>query len=206
LAIHPGQLFRHFPKNCLESCAPAVLTVISGNDFSFSGEDKRMAQDLKKEVDRLGEMTVSELRQRYAELFGEPTRTWHKDWLRKRVAWRIQALAEGDISERARRRAAELAYDADLRLSPPKESNGKSPEPGSPLTARIPPPKIDRRLPPRGTVLTRQYKGQSIQVRVLADGFEYEGNHFQSLSALAEAITGGHCNGYLFFRLTGRGR
>jgi hypothetical protein len=39
-------------------------------------------------------------------------------WLVKRIAWRMQALAEGDLSERARRRAAELANDADLRLSP----------------------------------------------------------------------------------------
>jgi hypothetical protein len=180
--------------------------VISGNDFSFSGEDQGMSQNLKKEVDRLGQMSVSELRQRYFELFGEPTRTWHKDWLRKRLAWRLQALAEGDISERARRRARELAQDADLRLSPLKESNGKSPEPGNPVTARTTPPKIDRRLPPLGTVLTRPYKGRPIQVRVVPDGFEYEGDHFQSLSAVAEAITGGHCNGYLFFRLTGRRR
>jgi hypothetical protein len=52
-------------------------------------------------------------------VFGEATRAGNKSWLIKRIAWRLQALAEGDLSERARQRAKELANDADLRLSPP---------------------------------------------------------------------------------------
>jgi hypothetical protein len=165
-----------------------------------------MHQDLQKEVARLGQMTVSELRQRYAELFGEPTRTSHKEWLRKRLAWRLQVLAEGDISERARRRAAELARDADLRLSPPKQSDSKSANSMEQLKVATEPRANDQRLPAPGAVLVRQYKGRSIRVKVLADGLEYQGRHFESLSAVAEAITGGHCNGFLFFRLTRRKR
>jgi hypothetical protein len=42
-------------------------------------------------------------------------------------------------------------------------------------------------------------------VRVLADGFEFEGAVHPSLSAVAKAITGSHCNGFLFFRLAGKG-
>jgi len=61
--------------------------------------------------------------------------------------------------------------------------------------------KADDRLPPPGTVLTRKYKGETLQVLVLADGFEYAGEVYASLSAVAKAITGSHCNGYLFFRL-----
>ncbi|MGV6815284.1 MAG: DUF2924 domain-containing protein [Phycisphaerales bacterium] len=49
-------------------------------------------------------MTVPQLRQRYAEVFGEPTRTKSRVHLIKRIAWRTQALREGDLSERARRR------------------------------------------------------------------------------------------------------
>ena len=52
-----------------------------------------------------------------------------------------------------------------------------------------------------GTVLTRDYKGQTLQVRVLASGFEYEGEVYRSLSAVAKQITGTHTNGFLFFRL-----
>lgn len=50
--------------------------------------------------------------EKYEEVFGEPTRAGNKDFLFKRIAWRIQSLAEGDLSERARRRADALARDA----------------------------------------------------------------------------------------------
>jgi hypothetical protein len=57
-------------------------------------------------------------------------------------------------------------------------------------------------LPAPGTILARRYKGHIIQVKVLTKGFEYEGTLYRSLSAVAKAITGSHCNGYLFFRLS----
>ncbi len=63
----------------------------------------------------------------------------------------------------------------------------------------------DGRLPPPGTVLTRPYKGGTIQVQVLAHGFEYDGKVYRSLSAVAKAVTGSHCNGFLFFRLNTHG-
>jgi len=74
-----------------------------------------------KEIAVLRHMTVAELRAKYAEVFGEETRSHHKDFLRKRIAWRLQALSEGDLSERARRRATELANDADLRIRTPRD-------------------------------------------------------------------------------------
>jgi hypothetical protein len=61
------------------------------------------------------------------------------------------------------------------------------------------------RLPPAGTLLTRPYKGTTVQVRVLEHGFVYEGAIYRSLSAVAKVITGAHCNGYLFFRLFPKG-
>jgi hypothetical protein len=60
----------------------------------------------------------------------------------------------------------------------------------------------DRRLPPPGGVIQRLYKGQQLQVTVLQSGFAYQGQVFASLSAVAKAVTGSHCNGFLFFRLT----
>ena len=79
-----------------------------------------MAIDVAAEIAALQKLSVDELRGRFAEVFGEVTLARHKVWLVKRIAWRLQALAEGDLSARAQRRAAELANDADLRLSPPK--------------------------------------------------------------------------------------
>jgi hypothetical protein len=72
-----------------------------------------MLLNVGKEVAVLKRMTVRELRVRYAEVFGEETRAGNKPWLVKRIAWRLQSLAEGDLSDRARQRAAELANDAE---------------------------------------------------------------------------------------------
>jgi hypothetical protein len=52
-----------------------------------------------------------------------------------------------------------------------------------------------------GAVITRQYKGDTIEVRVLPHGFEYLGEVYRTLSAVAKAVTGTHWNGYHFFRL-----
>ena len=158
-----------------------------------------MELNIVNEVATLRRLSVGQLRQRFAELFGETTHASNRTWLVKRIAWRMQALAEGDLSQRARQRAAELARDADLRLNPPQSKANTSTPPPQPV--RIPPP-VDHRLPPPGTILTRPYKGQLVQVQVLTDGFAYAGRVYASLSAVAKAITGSHTNGYLFFRNT----
>jgi hypothetical protein len=57
-----------------------------------------------------------------------------------------------------------------------------------------------------GTLLTRKYKGRTLQVKVATDGFEFEGEMYKSLSAIAKAVTGSHWNGYHFFGLAKRGK
>jgi hypothetical protein len=162
-----------------------------------------MGLNVGAEVSALKRMTVGQLRARYAEVFGEQTGGHNKVWLVKRIAWRIQALAEGELSERARRRAAELARDADLRTTTPPER--PAPAPADRHTAVLPIHTLtDVRLPPPGTVLTRPYKGETVQVMVLADGFDYAGAVYPSLTAVARAVTGSHCSGYAFFRLTNK--
>jgi hypothetical protein len=162
-----------------------------------------MKADVGKQLAALQRMGVADLREKYAEVFGETTSTGNRTWLLRKIAWRIQALAEGDLSERAKARAAELARDADLRVVPPRE-RVTAVEAGPRRTGTLP-PVTDARLPPPGTVLTRKYKGGVLQVKVLSDGFEYEGEHYPSLSAVAKAATGSHCNGFLFFRLNAKG-
>jgi hypothetical protein len=163
--------------------------------------------NLAHDLATLPTLSVAQLRNRYVEVFGEPTNAGHKGWLVKRIAWRLQANAEGDLSERARQRAAQLANDADLRLSPPKppasfgsETAGAAAD--GMATPSSAPAGPDRRLPQPGAVIHRLYKGRELQVTVLQSGFAYGGQVFASLSAVAKAITGSHCNGYLFFRLT----
>ena len=158
-----------------------------------------MELNIVYEVATLERMTIGQLRQRFAELFGETTHASNRTWLVQRIAWRLQAVAEGDLSERARRRAAELACDADLRLNPPRSQTTPTPPPPEPIGVPAP---VDPRLPPPGTLLTRPYKGQLVQVQVLTDGFAYAGTVYASLSAVAKVITGSHCNGFHFFRNT----
>lgn len=140
-------------------------------------------------------MSGPQLRLEYVRVFGEAPISNNRVWLFKRVAWRIQSLTEGDLSERARQRATEQARDADLRLTPPVAR----PYPGG--THRSPRAEPERRRLRPGTVIQRPYKGTMLEVKVLAHGFEYQGAIYRSLSAVAKTITGSHCSGYGFFHI-----
>ncbi|MCC5829257.1 MAG: DUF2924 domain-containing protein [Phycisphaeraceae bacterium] len=168
-----------------------------------------MITDIAAEVDALQRMTTSELAERYEQLHGQPSRTRHRTYLIRKIAWRIQALAEGDLSERARRRAEELAQDADVRVMAPKTMI-IPPQPAESPTVARPLPNgehNDPRLPSPGSAIVREYKGRTIRVVVLDDGkgFEYEGERYRTLSAIAKAVTGSHINGFRFFRLVKTG-
>ena len=154
-----------------------------------------MKPETAARVDALRGMTVPELREEYARVWGEPTRSKHKRFLEKRIAWGLQANDEGGLSERARRRAEELANEADLRLLAPR---GRRTE-VHPFKPKKPP--RDPRLPMPGAVLTREYRGQTIAVTALDEGFEYAGTVYRSLSAVAKAVTGAHWNGFHFWGL-----
>ncbi|MFN5945614.1 MAG: DUF2924 domain-containing protein [Phycisphaerae bacterium] len=159
------------------------------------------------QLEALTTMTVTQLRHRYAEVFGEPTTSGNRQWLFRRVAWRIQALAYGGLSERARHRAAELARDADIRVQAPRAIVQQRPTNASnrvlTLTGKVV-ASSDIRLPPPGSVLRRTWKGTEHEVTVLPSGFEYRGATYRSLSAVATAISGSHWNGFAFFNINGK--
>ena len=163
-----------------------------------------MSLNMKKEVTALEAMTVGQLHERYVEVFGEPVRSRHKKYLIRRIAWRLQANAEGGLSERALRRAEELANVADVRVTPPRTIDADD------RTPRVTSKSIgvragaDPRLPRVGSQITRKYKGRTITVTALGDGFEYLGERYRSLTAVAKEITGSHMNGFRFFGLEGK--
>ena len=156
-----------------------------------------MNLDVKRSIAELDRMTPGELRERYQELFGQESRSGNRQWLYRRCAWRIQALAEGSLPERARRRAQAIANDADIRTIPPKTP---TPDPNAPRRSIRMSADHDPRLPLPGAVLNRPFKGRMHVVTVQSDGFEYAGQRYNSLSAVAHAITGSHWNGFNFFR------
>ena len=121
----------------------------------------------------------------------------------RRIAWKIQAQVEGDLSERALQRAAEIADEADLRVRAPK---GFLPlaAPATGWAADRSQAPGDWRVPPPGTILTRRHGNREIVTKVLKKGFEFESRHYRSLSAIAREVTGTRWNGLLFFGLTER--
>jgi hypothetical protein len=137
-------------------------------------------------------LTIQGLKDRYLNMFGEATRSNHRQYLVRRIVWRLQANDEGGLPERARRRAMELASDADLRKGAPR---GEGVVVTGAFRAR------PAGVPTPGTVISREYRGRTIAVRVLDRGVEYEGKRYRSLSAVANAVTGSHWNGHHFFGL-----
>ncbi len=154
------------------------------------------------QIGTLRGMTVGQLRLKWRELYGEDTRSGNRVYLWRRLAWRVQELAYGGLSERAKARIEELNRDGDLRLLPPRgwQPPADGAVPGSADGSRR--PLRDPRLPKPGSTLSRLYRDHEIRVLVRDDGFEWNGRRFRSLSALAREVTGQRWNGLLFFGLT----
>jgi len=143
----------------------------------------------------LKEMKTNDLFIKYGQAFdGEKPSSNNAEYLRKKVAYRIQKNAHGGLSETAETRLNQLitVYDPiNNRLLRKVRANKQS-------RAQI---TRDRRLPIPGSIINKIYKGNAIKVKVLEKGFEYESKYYRTLSQVANAVTGDHWNGYMFFGL-----
>ncbi len=155
---------------------------------------------VRGQIEALRHMTIGQLKHRYIEAFGEATRSNHKQFLFRRIAWRLQANAWGGLSARARQRALEIANDADLRVRAPKNFLKEQLDESRTIQTRVA-PTLDPRLPLPGAMLVRRYRGKDVVVRVREDGFECDGQIHGSLSAAVRAATGTPWNGFAFFGL-----
>jgi hypothetical protein len=161
-----------------------------------------MSANVDELLERIKRERVPELRARYRELFGVEATSHNRLYLMRRVAWKVQADAYGGLSERARKRAEEIADFADLRTTPPRpRKTSEMPLPAGRSEVRPLPSLGDRRLPMPGTVLTREYQGRLVTATVLEDGFGHDGRTYRSLSAIAREVTGTSWNGFDFFHL-----
>jgi hypothetical protein len=128
------------------------------------------------------------LRKQWAELFGTMPPPFNRRYLESRLAYRIQELAYGGLKPETLKRLAKLGEDLDG---------------GDRLKSRI---RADIK-PITGTRLIREWQGVEHVVTVTADGYEWQGRPYKSLSAIARAITGTRWNGWVFFGLKNyRGR
>ena len=161
-----------------------------------------MSVDLIAAIEQLRPLKISELKAKYRESFAGESKSSNKQFLFRRIAWRLQAKAEGDLSERARRRIEQIADETDLRVRAPRgfmTSPGKTAAPTLSYGTHH-----DLRLPPPGTELRRRFGNRDVVVKVLPKGFEFEQQRYRSLSAIAREVTGTRWNGLLFFGLTER--
>ena len=126
--------------------------------------------------------TTPDLRQQWRDLFATAPPPFNRRYLESRLAYRIQELAYGGLKPETIRRLERLGEDLDG---------------GDRKKSRI---RADA-MPITGTRLLREWKGAEYVVTVTADGFDWQGRSYKSLSAIARAITGTRWNGWAFFGL-----
>jgi hypothetical protein len=168
------------------------------NTTARARANARALGDVPTQLAALEQLSVGQLAAKYRDLYGEPTRTRNKDYLRKRLSWRIQELLEGGLPASALERIAQLGDDLPERWRMRQDAQTKEIGPVQPTEPR------DPRVPPVGTVLHRAFNGVAHDVTVCCEGFDYAGERFKTLSAVAKHITGTPWNGFLFFGLKKR--
>jgi hypothetical protein len=136
-------------------------------------------QAIEQEVAALGGFPITVLRERWAQLFGAPPpKSLRREFLIKACAYQIQVKAFGGLSAATKRRLRAIAEGA---------RTGES----APATPQL-------KIKP-GTRLVRAWGGKVHTVTAAPKGFEYQGQRYRSLSAIARAITGTSWNGRVFF-------
>ena len=148
--------------------------------------EKRMTDPIPARLAALKTMPMPELKAQWRELFETEPPQFNRRALENRLAYRIQELAYGGLKPETLRRLEILGEQYDS---------------GSITTRRI---RHDAR-PVAGTRLVREYRGVEHTVTVLADGYEWQGRPYRSLSAIARAITGTRWNGLVFFGIKRQG-
>jgi len=156
-----------------------------------------MQENLLTKIMNLKDASLEELKKKYSELFeNKPAPSNNKTYLWKKIAYRLQELEYGGLSVESQGKIQELIQKYD-----PVNNKAVRPENTSqnePKKANL---KRDKRLPIPGTVITKEYKGIKLQVKILESGFEYSNKVYKTLTAIAKEVTGAHWNGYLFFNL-----
>lgn len=151
-----------------------------------------MPDEIADEIILLKDKPLDALKAQYKEVFAvNEAPSSNKVFLWRKISYRLQEVEYGGLSKRTLDQIDSLIKQYD-------PINNTAMRPESETLEKI---GKDRRLPIPGTVITKLYKGTTYTVRVLERGFEYNGELYNSLSAIAKEITGAHWNGYGFFNL-----
>ena len=149
----------------------------------------------------LPRMSAAQLQAVHRQLFGAEHPIANCQHLRRKIAWHVQAAKDAGLPESVRQYAIAIARGTELRLR--ISENASRRQAGGPLeqTATTVVQTRDSRLPMPGCLIVKKYKDQTLVVKVLNQGFEYDGRRFGSLSAIAGEVTGTRWNGFAFFGL-----
>ncbi len=154
------------------------------------------------QIGDLPKMNASQLQAVHRQLFGAEHPVANCQHLRRKIAWHLQAAKAGGLPESIRQYAIAVARGTELRVR--ISENASRRQAGLPLEQTATTTVIqtqDARLPMPGSLIVKKYKTQTVVVKVLNEGFEYDGRRFASLSAVAGEITGTRWNGFAFFGL-----
>jgi hypothetical protein len=136
-----------------------------------------MTESVAARVTALPKTPTPELKRMWRDLYDKEPPGFSRSYLISRLAYRIQELAFGGLKPATRAKLDVLADALNPKAARKRIVNG----------------------PVVGTQLIREWRGIEHKVTVLADGFEWEGRRYKSLSAVARAITGTRWNGLTFF-------
>ena len=160
---------------------PSPVSGSFGNRSSRPGA--RDTAEVDRQIAGLLDRSTPELRLAWRELHRTgPPQGLSRDLLIRALVHQLQERAAGGASRALRRRLQTLAGEFDKKSA--------SLRPGI--------------VPKTGTTLVRQWRGHAHAVLVREHGFEYQGQHYRSLSVIAKRITGAHWSGPRFFGLTKR--
>ena len=163
-----------------------------------------MEASITARIAALQGMSLGEIRGEFEKVFGKPSLSRNRKVLVKRIAERLQAEAAETKPEKVGMKAEAPKPTLTVRFERKGKAKktGKEKKPGKHQSPKPRPAgQRDPRLPKVGTTITKEWHGKKLLVRVLDDGFEYDGKPFRSLSGLARHITGQIINGFLFFGL-----
>jgi len=153
-------------------------------------------------ISDLPRLSAPQLQAAHQEMFGAKHPITNCQYLRRKIAWHLQAAKEGGLPESVRQYAIAIARGAELRVRIAENLSRR--QAAIPLDQSVTTAVVqtrDARLPMPGSLIVKKYKERTLVVKVLDNGFEYGDRRFTSLSTIAGEITGTRWNGFAFFGL-----
>ncbi len=179
------------------------------NNSNYNNDNTNISfqtQNIRRQLFNLNNLTLNELKLKWFELYKTAPNILSRNYLIKGIAYKIQSLAcMSDVSDYELQTSLKIAKDKLISKSSYGYKQFDNGIIGKAKNVNL--------LPPAGSVIRTCYKGQDYIVKVVSCNtdnninstnstmFEYDGNLYKSLSAVAFKITGVRWNGYVFFKL-----